>query len=265
LVDGDSSLTRYLYTGRELDETTGLQYNRERWYDSGTGRWLSEDPIGFAGGDSNLYRYVGNSPTNATDPSGTVSVLIYVNTSDMPSSFNIERVEELMQKAISNAGINATLQLIEYQGERPGGLGFHYDRTSHSANFGWWKTHPAILVYSGVQAPFYYGLRNVTDYTHYVHFASDSTGQILGNTVIAMTGSSSSTRVDLVGLKRSTVKPTDTGWANILLHEILYLGLLGESDDLSAPKYHIRSGHASNSKLVDLSPIADDLKGALGL
>jgi hypothetical protein len=34
------------------------------------GRWLEEDPIGFEGGDSNLYRYVANTPTNATDPSG---------------------------------------------------------------------------------------------------------------------------------------------------------------------------------------------------
>jgi len=31
---------------------------------------FSQDPIGFAGGDANLYRYVGNGPTNATDPSG---------------------------------------------------------------------------------------------------------------------------------------------------------------------------------------------------
>ena len=31
---------------------------------------LSNDPIGFAGGDSNLYRYVGNHPTYATDPNG---------------------------------------------------------------------------------------------------------------------------------------------------------------------------------------------------
>ncbi len=57
------------YTGskRRLD---GAGIERHRWYDPSAGRWLSEDPIGFAGGDSNLYRYVGNSPTNATDPSG---------------------------------------------------------------------------------------------------------------------------------------------------------------------------------------------------
>ncbi len=39
-------------------------------YDPGIGRWLSEDPIGFEAGDSNLYRYVANNPTNHTDPSG---------------------------------------------------------------------------------------------------------------------------------------------------------------------------------------------------
>ncbi len=32
--------------------------------------FLSEDPIGFAGGDANLYRYAGNDPVNYRDPSG---------------------------------------------------------------------------------------------------------------------------------------------------------------------------------------------------
>jgi hypothetical protein len=41
-------------------------------YDPTIGRWLSEDPIGFEAGDANLYRYVGNGPANATDPSGLV-------------------------------------------------------------------------------------------------------------------------------------------------------------------------------------------------
>jgi RHS repeat-associated protein len=58
------------YTGKLFDETTRLQNNLNRWYDSSTGRWISQDPIGFAAGDANLYRYVGNHPTYATDPSG---------------------------------------------------------------------------------------------------------------------------------------------------------------------------------------------------
>jgi RHS repeat-associated protein len=58
------------YTGRMFDESTGLQNNLNRWYDPTTGRWLSQDPIGFNGGDANLYRYCENSPTNYIDPSG---------------------------------------------------------------------------------------------------------------------------------------------------------------------------------------------------
>ena len=53
---------------------TGLQYNRARYYDPTTGRWTTEDPIGFAGGDTNLYRYAGNNPTNRADPSGTRTI-----------------------------------------------------------------------------------------------------------------------------------------------------------------------------------------------
>ncbi len=62
------------YTGREFDEETGLQYNRARYYNPGTGRFISNDPSGFAGGDANLYRYVGNSPIIFVDPSGLSGV-----------------------------------------------------------------------------------------------------------------------------------------------------------------------------------------------
>jgi RHS repeat-associated protein len=61
---------RFGYTGREADAETGLDYYRARYYDSSNGRFISEDPIGFAAGDTNLTRYVGNSPTNFIDPSG---------------------------------------------------------------------------------------------------------------------------------------------------------------------------------------------------
>src|ERR1019366_3426819 len=60
----------YGWTGREVDVETGLQYNRARYYDAATGRWISQDPLGFDAGDSNLYRYVNNGPTDAADPSG---------------------------------------------------------------------------------------------------------------------------------------------------------------------------------------------------
>ena len=58
------------YTGRYLDSVTHLQYNSARWYDPATGGWLGEDPDGFAAGDANLYRYVGNGTTYKVDPTG---------------------------------------------------------------------------------------------------------------------------------------------------------------------------------------------------
>jgi RHS repeat-associated protein len=68
---GPSYGDRYKYTGREYDSTSQLQYSRARYYDGTTGRWLSEDPLGFSAGDVNLYRYVWNAPTGYVDPMGT--------------------------------------------------------------------------------------------------------------------------------------------------------------------------------------------------
>lgn len=45
-------------------------YYRARFYDPNLGRFISEDPIGFGGGDINLYGYVWNSPGSFTDPMG---------------------------------------------------------------------------------------------------------------------------------------------------------------------------------------------------
>ena len=51
--------------------------SRAPMYDPKLGRFISEDPIGFAGGDVNLYGYVANSPVNRKDPTGQIGVLIF--------------------------------------------------------------------------------------------------------------------------------------------------------------------------------------------
>lgn len=64
------------FTGQWLNVVTGLQYNHHRWYDPTNGRWLSEDPMGFAAGDGNLHRYVGNRLTTHLDPTGLATFQI---------------------------------------------------------------------------------------------------------------------------------------------------------------------------------------------
>jgi len=64
---------RYGFQGREREEILGLNYYRARYVSYSTGRFWSQDPIGFNAGDPNLYRFVGNSPANRTDPSGLMS------------------------------------------------------------------------------------------------------------------------------------------------------------------------------------------------
>lgn len=59
----------FQYTGR-VPAADNLYYYRARFYDPKAGRFISEDPIGFGGGDMNLYRYVLNNPVNLVDPFG---------------------------------------------------------------------------------------------------------------------------------------------------------------------------------------------------
>jgi RHS repeat-associated protein len=53
-----------------MDEGDNIFYMRARYYDAEAGRFLSEDPIGFDGGDMNVYSYVGGNPIVRLDPGG---------------------------------------------------------------------------------------------------------------------------------------------------------------------------------------------------
>lgn len=62
----------FKYAGKYgiMHEPNGFYYMRARYYDPSIGRFISEDPSGFDGGDVNLYAYVGNNPINRIDPLG---------------------------------------------------------------------------------------------------------------------------------------------------------------------------------------------------
>lgn len=59
-----------MFTGREWAAGYGFYEFRARAYNPALGRFMSEDPVGFAAGDTNQYRYCGGDPVNWVDPSG---------------------------------------------------------------------------------------------------------------------------------------------------------------------------------------------------
>jgi RHS repeat-associated protein len=74
-IAGDTG-TSHKFTGYPRDADTGLDYASARYYGSRLGRFLSPDPLGMGASNStnpqslNQYAYVGNNPTNLTDPGG---------------------------------------------------------------------------------------------------------------------------------------------------------------------------------------------------
>jgi RHS repeat-associated protein len=49
---------------------TRSRHRRAHWHAPTTGSFTSRDPLGYAGGDANLYRYCANNPVSYVDPSG---------------------------------------------------------------------------------------------------------------------------------------------------------------------------------------------------
>jgi RHS repeat-associated protein len=76
-LSGTPSDNSQQYTGRENDGT-GLYYYRARYYHAGCARFISEDPIGWASGQTNNYAYVGGDPVSFTDPLGEFGVAGFV-------------------------------------------------------------------------------------------------------------------------------------------------------------------------------------------
>ncbi len=72
--DSNRSLTvPFGFAGGLYDPDTKLTHFGFREYDAYTGKWTSKDPIGFAGGDSNLYGYVLGDPVSFFDPDGLIN------------------------------------------------------------------------------------------------------------------------------------------------------------------------------------------------
>jgi RHS repeat-associated protein len=131
---------RYAWTGREIEVEAKLQFNRARFYDPSIGRWISKDPVGFSAGDSNLYRYVNNAPTNYGDPSGLTTIESVVI---RPKGVGLDNVKlgvivgddtiaygfdakVTVDGKIKDATITQEIYLLFYAAPKPGKVGFGF-------------------------------------------------------------------------------------------------------------------------------------------
>jgi len=105
-------------------ENCGGPDDGARYYNPTLQRFISEDPIGFNGGDVNLYAYVWNSPTNFLDPVG---------------EFGWPRHVQITNDALALAGLSpdpGMAQQVAAVDTRPGSQGTDSDATNTHAMSG---------------------------------------------------------------------------------------------------------------------------------
>ena len=90
--------TTFLFTGREDDGASNLDYYRTRYYSPEIGRFISEDSIGLGGG-VNQYAYVTGDPVNNNDPLG-----LFFNTVHATCFHAPELCTEIFGQMFDNVG-----------------------------------------------------------------------------------------------------------------------------------------------------------------
>jgi RHS repeat-associated protein len=117
----------YRHQGLRLDLATGTYYDRMREYSPTLGRFVQVDPIGFGGGDVNLYRYEGNDPTDSLDPTGEAkkrakskqcetakNLDAQGRPKDQPASFDlVKRISEGKTLMVGEADLTLTNTLVK--------------------------------------------------------------------------------------------------------------------------------------------------------
>lgn len=104
------------FTGHIQDTDTGLTYMQARYYDPVIGRFLSNDPVGFAEGRTayfSRYAYTANDPVNAIDPDGRQAMLPDEAFAQMSKIANGATPEEaLTESRVQNASSTGAALLM---------------------------------------------------------------------------------------------------------------------------------------------------------
>lgn len=136
----------------------GGSYYRARYYDQLTGRFLSEDPFGFNGGDVNFYGYVGQRPTGLVDPSGLKPGDKYKT----PDCAGLDAVHDILPQTkkdgLEHGGFiyqnpdgsySYTAPIPGTPTELPANKFFNIPIPAGTSRSGWYHTHPYVPGYNG--------------------------------------------------------------------------------------------------------------------
>ncbi len=99
------------FAGGLCDSDTGLVLFGARDYDPALGRWIAKDPIGFAGGDANLYGYCLGDPVGLVDPSGLAAgAIVVVAVAVIGGYLLLDSSNDAVQDAASRRDQSASLE-----------------------------------------------------------------------------------------------------------------------------------------------------------
>ena len=135
IEDTNPGFTPFGFAGGLYDAETGLVRFGAREYDAEIGRWLSKDPILFAGGDTNLYGYVMQDPVNFVDPMGLARCTFGGGALSCTSNNGMRSIS---LNAFTGAGSESS-----ENGKIPAGT---YDiRKLPNSDYGTWYLDPGLL------------------------------------------------------------------------------------------------------------------------
>ena len=132
----------FRFQGQYFDEESGLHYNRFRYYDPSSGRFVSQDPIGLLGG-GNLYAYVDN-PNQWIDPLGLKSHAKELADAMAQKGRRLkpgQTAHHIVQENKSNIYINESKRIL-------GKFKIDY-RTDADNGAALWGTHPSQIKQTG--------------------------------------------------------------------------------------------------------------------
>jgi hypothetical protein len=170
-----------------------------------------------------------------------------------------------MNQAAQAAGMKAQITLVSTRlGQGAFELGEHWSGVSYFCETGWYNLNPLQWFVNGALDLWRLVFAATPFYEHHVEFINGK------GVFVAITGQCA-TNIDNAGLARSadvfgTTPNWDVAFANVLLHEVLWLGILGETDDINPANRHtLPSGRASGQVLVTITTEeADAINDELG-